>query len=434
MKFYPFFLSFCLILFLPMALQAQKLSKEEKKILEIIHKNHPQAVEMLEKAVNINSGTLNVEGVREVAKIFDEAFRKIGLETRWIEMPKEMNRAGHLFAEHKGKKGKRLLLIGHLDTVFEKDSPFQKYQKQDSIAYAPGGQDMKGGNIIILFALRALYEAALLDDAQIVVALTGDEESTGNPLSISRKDLVEVAKRSDVALCFEAAIGMDKATVGRRGIADWAMVVRGKRAHSAGIFKSTVGAGAIYEASRILNSFYTQLPEKYLTFNAGMIAGGSTVKIQPDNTRGEVEGKHNVVPQTVVVNGDIRFISEEQKLRTINKMKEIIRQHLPHTSAQIHFEEGMPAMSPKEGNYRILEMLSKVSQDMGLGEVKALDPAERGAGDVSFVAQYVDCLDGLGAGGKDAHSLYEYIDLRTFETLTARAALLIYRLTRKEQK
>jgi glutamate carboxypeptidase len=87
-------------------------------------------------------------------------------------------------------------------------------------------------------------------------------------------------------------------------------------------------------------------------------------------------------------------------------------------------------MSPTEGNMEILEILDQVSQDMGFGSVQAYDPGQRGAGDISFVAQYLDCLDGLGVMGSGAHSEEEQVDLSTLEALTKRAAVLIYRLTR----
>ena len=146
----------------------QQLSRTEKKIVKTIEKQNDEAVAFLEKVVNMNSGTLNLEGVRAVGSVFADEFTSLGFESRWIEMPDEMNRAGHLFAEINGNKGKKLLLIGHLDTVFEEDSPFQKFEMiNDSIAKAPGGNDMKGGDVIILYALKALHENNLLNDAQI---------------------------------------------------------------------------------------------------------------------------------------------------------------------------------------------------------------------------------------------------------------------------
>lgn len=412
------------------SVSAQKLSRTEKKIVSTIEKNNSEAIDFLEKVVNINSGTLNAEGVKKVGMVFKDAFDNIGFETKWIEMPAEMNRAGHLFAETTGTKGKKLLLIGHLDTVFEEDSPFQTFEMvNDSIAHAPGGNDMKGGDVIVLYALKALSENGLLENAQIVVAFTGDEESTGKPLSISRKDLIDAAKRSDIALGFETSTGFNYATVARRGASGWAVEVEGKRAHSSGVFSEGTGAGAIFEMSRILHQFYTDVKgEDLLTFNPGVLLGGTFVNFDELTSKGDAFGKTNVVAQKAVVKGGLRFISEEQKERAREKMREIVANNLPQTSASISFTDSYPAMQPTEGNLALLETLNEVSLDLKQGEVLAYDPGRRGAADVSFVAEYVDGLDGLGTMGSNAHTPQETVNLNTIEALTKRTAILIYRL------
>ena len=409
---------------------AQKLSRNEKKVVKSIEKNNAQAISFLEKVVNINSGTLNLKGVEMVGKEFATAFTDIGFESTWIPMPEEMNRAGHLFAEIKGTKGKKLLLIGHLDTVFEEDSPFQTFKMvNDSIAHAPGGNDMKGGNVIVLYALKALRENGLLDDAQIIVAFTGDEESTGSPLEKSRHDLIEAAKRSDIGLGFETSTGFNYATVARRGSSGWKVEVEGKRAHSSGIFSEETGAGAIFEMSRILNGFYTDVKgEDLLTFNPGTLVGGTFVEFDEMTSKGSVFGKTNVVAQKAEVRGGLRFISEEQKERARDNMRAVVANNLPHTSAKVTFKDSYPAMQPTEGNKALLAKLNQVSLDLKQGEVIAYDPGKRGAADTSFVAEYVDCLDGLGTMGNAAHTPEETVNLNTIEALTKRTALLIYRL------
>ncbi|MEZ2415116.1 M20/M25/M40 family metallo-hydrolase [Muriicola sp. E247] len=415
---------------IPLCSFSQKLTGLESKIIASVEKNNDEAISFLEKVVNINSGTLNARGVKEVGTVFQEAFEELEFTTRWIDMPEEMNRAGHLFAKTSGKKGKKILLIGHLDTVFEENSPFQKFEKiNDSIAHAPGGNDMKGGNVIILYALKALYEQNLLGNAQIIVAFTGDEESTGKPLELSRKDLIEAAKRSDIALGYETSTGFNYATVARRGASGWEVEVQGKRAHSSGVFSERTGAGAIFEMSRILNSFYTEVRgEEFLTFNPGILLGGTFVDYNPLKSTAEVFGKSNVVAQTAYVKGGLRFISEEQKANAREKMKQIVADNLPNTSATISFTDSYPAMQPTEGNMKLLAALNEVSQDLGQGEVLGYDPGKRGAADTSFVADYVDCLDGLGTMGSGAHTPEETVNLKTIEALTKRSAILIYRL------
>ncbi|MGA0212962.1 MAG: M20 family peptidase, partial [Flavobacteriaceae bacterium] len=125
MKFYGSILSVTL-LFVQFSF-AQKLSRTEEKIVDQVRLLNEESIDFLEKVVNINSGSLNLEGVKAVGAAFRTEFDAIGFKTQWIDMPEEMNRAGHLFASIEGTKGKRLLLIGHLDTVFEKNSPFQAF-------------------------------------------------------------------------------------------------------------------------------------------------------------------------------------------------------------------------------------------------------------------------------------------------------------------
>ena len=421
-----------LILFVSTSLHSQKLSRTERKIVEKVKSLDQESISFLEKVVNINSGTLNQKGVKEVGEVFSTAFNEIGFETKWIDMPQEMNRAGHLFASVDGDKGKKLLLIGHLDTVFEENSPFQTFERfNDSMAYGPGANDMKGGDVIVLYALKALADLNLLKKANITVAFTGDEESTGKPLSISRKSLIEAGKKADIALGFETATSFENATIARRGASGWRVETKGKRAHSSGVFNESVGAGAIFEMSRILNAFYEEVRgEEYLTFNPGTLLGGTFVEYDKQTSSGEVFGKTNVVAQTAVVNGGLRFISEEQKENARAKMRAIVNQNLPQTSASISFTDSYPAMGPTAGNQAVLEILSDVSQDLGFGPVARYDPSRRGAADISFVADYIDGLDGLGTMGNGAHTPQETVNLKTMNALIQRSALLIYRLTR----
>lgn len=411
--------------------QAQKLSQNEKKVIDIIDKNNDDAINLLEKIVNINSGSLNLNGVKKVGDVLAAEFESIGFKANWIPMPEEVNRAGHLFCElNMGNvTGKKLLLIGHLDTVFEEDSPFQEFKREGNTVYGPGVDDMKGGNIIIFAALKSLYEAGLLKNTQIIVAFTGDEENVGDPVSISRRDLIDASKRSDIALGFEGSSGLNYATVARRSSGGWVLKTEGVRSHSSGIFTEKVGAGAIFEMSRILASFYNELPEKNLTFNPSLVVGGTSANFDEMQAKGTAFGKNNIVPQETIVQGDIRCLSNEQIEATVNKMKLIVSSNnLPQTKSSISFDLKYPSMKPTPGNYEVLSVLDGVSKAMGQGTVEAYDPGKRGAGDISFVADNLDCLDGLGTIGGGSHTLNENMDLSYFKDLTKRAAILIYRL------
>ncbi|HKB67224.1 MAG TPA: M20/M25/M40 family metallo-hydrolase [Pyrinomonadaceae bacterium] len=402
---------------------AQKISPEEQKIVDYIDAHTNEATALLEKTVNIESPTENLTGVKQVGAIFKAEFESLGFTTRWINMPVEMKRAGHLLAEKKGTKGKRILVLGHIDTVLKGE----KFRREGNKAFGTGSSDMKAGDIVLLFALKALRDTGALKDAGIIVMLTGDEEDSGDPVELSRGDMIAAAKHSDLALSFENG-GSNIATVARRGSSDWTLEVTARTGHSSAIFKG-MGSGAIFEAARILDQFYETLRgEEYLTFNPSVISGGTEVEVKDQSLT--TRGKTNVVPARVIVRGDLRFISEAQKESARAKMREIVAKSLPGTSAKITFADGIPAMSPNEGNYNLLKQLDAVSQDLGFEKIEALDPGARGAGDVAYVTHLIPGLDGLGATGGGAHARGEYADLDTLPRQIKRAAVLIYRLTR----
>ncbi|MBK9437567.1 MAG: M20/M25/M40 family metallo-hydrolase [Chloracidobacterium sp.] len=403
----------------------QTLSPDEKKIVDFIDRNNASAIALLETTVNIESPTEDIAGVKKVGSVYQKEFESLGMKTTWIDLPPEFKRAGHLMAESTGNCGKRLLLLGHLDTVLRGEP----YRLDGTRAFGTGIGDMKGGNLIIIQALKALQAVGALKDTRIIVMFTGDEEDTADPIEASRRDMVAAAKRSDAALSFEGTV-LNTATVGRRGFSSWRLEVTAKTGHSGQIFRDGMGHGAVFEAARILNEFRIALSkEKYLTFNPSLIVGGTTVETK--DADGRAFGKTNVVAAKAVVNGDLRFISEAQKLSARTRMMEIVAKSLPGTTATITFEDGLPAMSPNDGNYKLLADLDEVSKDLGFGAVEALDPGERGAGDIAFVADLVPSLDGIGIGGSRAsHAKGESAELSSLPMLTKRAALLIYRLTR----
>ena len=175
-----------------------QLTPSEQSIRAFVHQHHEDEIAMLADAVNINSGTMNFDGVRKVGALFTRALDSLGFDTRWVEMPDSVNRAGHLIATHNGKPGgTRLLLIGHFDTVFEGEG--QQFVREDTIAKGAGSSDMKGGDVIMVFALKALRDAGRLKDANITIVFHGDEEAPGMPLAVSRRDLRQAAQQSDIA-------------------------------------------------------------------------------------------------------------------------------------------------------------------------------------------------------------------------------------------
>lgn len=410
------------------------LSSAEKKMVASVDAEKERSIALLEKLVNQNSGSLNIPGVTKVAEMVKPEFDALGFTTVWKPLP-ETKRAGHLIATHQGKPGgKLLLLIGHLDTVFEPDSPFQKFERQGDRGVGPGAADNKGGVVTLLAALRAMQAAGTLKDANIEVHLTGDEERSGDPIEIARADLVAAGKRADVALDFEGLAtedGKDMGSIARRSSNSWELRTTGKSGHSSGIFRAGVGDGAIYELARIVAAFRTELPEPNLTFNVGLITGGATASLDADAVRATATGKSNIIPAVGIARGDFRTLSQEQTDRVRAKMQAIVAKHLPETDAKIVFDEGYPPMAPTAGNRALLAKLNLVNADMGLPRMGELDPLKRGAGDIAFVAQDVDGLVGLGPSSEGDHAPGEAVDLPSIQRQAKRAAILMTRLARE---
>jgi len=415
------------------AQSASSLSHEEQALARYIDRHFETQVDFLERIVNINSETMNHKGVRRVARIFEDELGTLSFSIHWIDMTETLNRAGHLVAEHDGDTGARLLLIGHMDTVHPPDGPFQTFERDGNRASGPGIDDMKNGLVVILYALKALEEIGALSNADITVFMTGEEEMPGKPVSVARAPLIEKAREVDIALNFESG-ETGVAVTSRRGYTGWRLETTGRSSHSSQVFSEDVGAGAIYELSRILSTFYETLrSEPLLTFNVGAVIGGTRATFDSASTSGEVFGKVNVVPVKAITEGDIRAISALQVNHVVEKMREIVADNLPHTTAELMVFDGYPPMSPTPANAKLLSLYSEISEAIGTGPLAANDPLERGASDISFVAPIVNAaLDGLGGYGGGAHTPDEWIDLETMRTATKRAAILIYRLTRED--
>jgi len=414
---------------------ALALNPAERRMAQTVEQEAERTVHLLERTVNQNSGTLNLEGVAAVGAMMRAELEPLGFEVRWIDM-RETGRAGHIVATHRGSgTGKRLLLIGHLDTVFEPDSPFQRFARDGNRATGPGVGDCKGGNAVIIAALRAMQAAGTLDDADIMVIFTGDEERPGAPMAIARRDLIEAGRNSDVALEFENLArenGRDFGTIARRSSTSWTLRARGRTGHSSGIFQDELGYGAIYEMARILDAFRRELPEPNLTYNVGVIGGGTPAEMDEQGLRIAASGKTNIVAETAIARGDIRTLSAEQEARVRERMQAIVAQHLPQTSAELVFaEDGYPPMAPTDGNRRLLASLNIVNRDLGLPEMPEYDPARRGAADSSFVAGDVDVLAGMGAAGGGAHAEGEHVELDSLVRQAQRIAIFMTRLSRE---
>ena len=404
----------------------------EQRMIATVDAEQTRTLGLLERLVNQNSGSLNLAGVEAVGRMVRAELELLGFAVEWVDM-KATGRAGHLVARRKGSgRGTKMLLIGHLDTVFEPDSPFQTWKREGNWGAGPGAADDKGGMVVMIAALRAMQKAGTLAHADVEIVLTGDEEDSGKPIEVARRDLIAAGKRADVALDFEGLIvdaGRDMGSIARRSSGSWTVTVDAKGGHSSGIFSASAGNGAIYELARIIDDFRGELREDKLTFNVGLVGGGDSAKLDKDQIRAAVTGKTNIIASTAVARGDLRAIDQAQIDRTRAKMRGIVARSLPGASARIVFEDGYPPMAVKPGSIALLGQLNAVNADLGLARMEPLDPLKRGAADISFVAPDVEGgINGLGPASRGDHSDQEAVDIASIWRQAKRAAILMSRL------
>jgi glutamate carboxypeptidase len=412
---------------------APGLTRDERRLAERVDRHVAPGLALLERAVNVNSGTMNLAGVREVGELFAKELDALGFRTRWVDGA-AWGRAGHLLAS-RGSRGPKVVLVGHLDTVFEPDSPFQRFRRlDDSTASGPGATDMKGGNVVLLLALRALREQGVLDRLRVEVVLTGDEERPGSPIEAARADLLRAAEGASAAIGFEDGDGDPRhVVVARRGSSGWTLRVRGTPSHSSQVFREDVGPGAVLEAARLLQQFRDSLGfEPYLTFNPGLIVGGTAIAHDSASARGTAFGKSNVVAESTIVTGDLRTLTREQLARARATMERIVAAASPRTWASIRFSDSYPPLAPRDGNRRLLAMLDRASRDLGLGPLEPVDPSRAGAADVSFLDGLVPMVvDALGLKGLGGHTVQETARLQTLAWQAKRVAVTLARLERE---
>ena len=410
---------------------APVIENERTALFRSIDVGATRSFALLEELVNQNSGTFNVAGVTQVGERLQREFVELGFSTRWVKMD-TVGRANHLVAERRGTKGRRLLLIGHMDTVFEPFSSFKTLRREGDRAAGPGVHDMKGGLVVMIEALRALNAMGALEDRSITVFITSDEEYPGDPASISRAEFIEAGRRADAALCFESGVtidGKDYVSTARRGATDWRLEVEGTAAHSSGVFGPSVGDGAVFEIARIIARFHGELREPNLTFHPAMIVGGGATKLEDSGTA-SATGRVNIVAATAQAIGDIRALTPEQLERVKQKMQSIVAANLPQTKAKIEFKDFMPPMAPTPRNQTLFAQYAAQSEAAGLGAVLELDPMQRGAGDSAWISPYVATITGLGMSGSGSHTVNESVELPSLQKQAKRAVLLIRALTR----
>ncbi|MBM7071669.1 M20/M25/M40 family metallo-hydrolase [Shewanella sp. 202IG2-18] len=315
-------------------------------------------------------------------------------------------------------------MIGHLDTVFAKESPCQKFVLDGDKAHGPGVVDNKGGNLVIRYAMKALAHTNQLKGKCIFVALMGDEESSIGGAKLDRQNLIKFAKKSKAALGFEWQIA-NKGTIARRGYTSWKLTSSATAIHSSRIFSKEVGFGSAYEQARVLNTFRKAFSDSNgLTVNPGEIVGGSSVKLKTEKDC-EGYGKDNITAGIVVSEGDQRFKTQAQLKNAKVMMEKIVATPLLKTKSKIEFVDEKPAMAATPENMAIFNKYAEIAAQVGEHNITPLDASKRGAADINHVAPFVPTLGGVGVLGTGLHSVQETIDLASFPKAMLKTALLV---------
>ena len=386
-------------------------------------------------SVNINSGTQNFAGVRAGRRAVRAEFDALGFKTAWVDGA-PFKRAGHLVAERPGT-GPRILLIGHLDTVFEPDSPFQKFERVEPTRRARARHHRHEGRRrrSCSWRCRRWQRRGARRRMNVAVVMTGDEEDAGEPQAPRARRWSRPRKGAAVAIGFEDGAGDPRtAVIARRGTTAWTLHVKGTPAHSSQIFREDIGYGAMFEAARILNAFREKLAgEPHLTFNPGAIVGGTQVEFDTRaGPRARRSARTTSSPSTPWCRATCaRCRSEQFASARRSHAGDRRRRRCRTTLAEITFDDGYPPLAPTAGNRRCWRCTTRRAATSVPVPSTAVDPDTAGAADVSFVAEHVPMiLDGIGLMGDGGHTVNETADLRTLPSQTKRAALLLYRLTR----
>ncbi len=373
------------------------MKEYELKVVDFFDCHEEEIFELLAKIVNINSHSKNLQGIRQVGDVLIPLFKELGFSIAFIE---NEGYGRLIIAEKELSEGPKVLLLGHLDTVFPIDSPFQKLtntQKNgNSIATGPGIIDMKSGIVSIYYIVKAIIEMANLKKGMITVVLTGDEE-IGSPES--KKSYLELAKKHDLALVFEAAPKTNSIIAERKGVKQLRLKIKGKDAHPG--VNPEDGINTVSELGyKIVELLKLNNKQDGISLNFGMVKGGVAV---------------NRICSDVSLWFEYRFKTSEQDNYIFRQINEIVNnsytqnQHLNQSpTAEIEVLAEAPPLVLTEQNKKVINHYKAVYKELGFGELNAIFFG--GASDANNIGQTrIPVLDGLGPLGGNEHSREEYL-------------------------
>ncbi len=365
--------------------------KRSEEIIQALDKRGREALAFLERLVNTDSGTYLREGVNQLADIIDPRLRELGFQ---VERLSQADFGDHLLARKSGSTGKRLLCVGHMDTVFpDGEVKRRPFRIEGDKAYGPGVIDMKGGIVVLLNSLQGIMESDpdLYHALDIVVLLNSDEE-VGSPTSTPF--IVREAKAADAVCVFEPARPKGQVVVKRKGVGKYCLTVHGKAAHAGA--QPELGLSAIEELARaILDLHALNNFEDGLTVNVGIIRGGT---------------RSNIIAEEAYAEIDLRAVDQAQVDRAQGELNRICRPHRDGIRMELTGGITFPPMLKTERSLELLRLLQEAGREVGV-DIEEIFTG--GGSDGNHTSHYAPTIDGLGPQGTGAHSSDETLIVPT---------------------
>lgn len=367
--------------------------------MDYLKKKLEPMLNLIEKLVNIDSGSTNKVGVDKIGKILIEEYKQIGFT---IEVKENKDFGNNILIKHKEAMKPEILLIAHMDTVFPIGTAAERpFTIKNGLAFGPGVADMKASQVTLLYAMKYLYEKKDAAMKNVIIILNSDEE-IGSPTS--RELIEEISKNVKYALVMEPARKDGSIVSSRRGGGRYTLHVHGRSAHS-GVAPEE-GRSAIEElAYKTIKLNHLTDHEQGISVSVGIVEGGDAVNMIPDSATGYV---------------DVRVESDEQSLEIAKKIESICSvPDVPGTTIDLEGGITRPPMEPDEKNQKLLEIVKEVGNSFGL---IVTDSHTGGGSDASFPSHLgVATIDGVGPIGGKLHNEGEYLEI---DSLTERCFLL----------
>ena len=369
----------------------------------------PRFLAELETLVNIDCGSYTPEGVNRIADFMADALGQLGADVERIRHhpPAGEPQLGDLVVGRLAGEGPRLLLIGHMDTVFDPGTAAARpYRSSGDRATGPGVTDMKAGLLAGLHAIAALHDAG---ERPAITFVANPDEEIGSPFSTPL--IRELAAQHDVCLVLECARANGDIVSARKGIADYHLDLIGRAAH-AGV-EPEKGRSAILEAAHqvlALHALNGRWPT--VTVNAGVIHGGTRPNVVPERCELQVDLRASTLEAFKAASAEVERLAASPTIEGV--------------AVDLRPIAGHPPMEKSEASARLVALATAIAGDLGF---ELHDAATGGASDANTTAALgVPTLDGLGPIGGDDHSVDEWLDLASVVPRTTLLAGLIGRI------